>query len=30
MTRHGNPKLGTDDIADSIVVALAGIKNTTN
>ena len=30
MTRHGNPKPGTDDIADSIVVALAGIKNTTN
>ena len=30
MTRHGNPKPGTDDIADAIVVALAGInqKNT--
>jgi len=26
MTRHGNPKPGTDDIADAIVVGLAGIK----
>tara|TARA_R100000808_G_C2074363_1_gene100612 strand:- start:239 stop:703 length:465 start_codon:yes stop_codon:yes gene_type:complete len=25
-TRHGNPKPGTDDRADSVVVALAGIK----
>jgi len=27
MTRHGNPKPGTDDIADAIVVALAGINS---
>ena len=26
MTRHGNPKPGTDDIADAIVIALAGIN----
>jgi len=26
-TRHGNPKPGTDDIADAIVVALAGINS---
>ena len=26
MTRYGNPKPGTDDIADAIVVALAGAK----
>ena len=25
-TRHGNPRPGTDDIADAIVVALAGIN----
>lgn len=25
-TRHGNPKPGTDDKADSVVIALAGIK----
>ena len=26
-TRHGNPRPGTDDIADAIVVALAGINS---
>ena len=26
MTRFGNPKPGTDDMADAIVVALAGIS----
>ena len=26
MTRHGNPRPGTDDIADAVVVGLAGIK----
>ena len=26
MTRYGNPKPGTDDIADAIVVALAGLN----
>ena len=25
MTRHGNPQPGTDDIADAIVVAYAGV-----
>jgi|TARA_R100000081_G_C4786897_1_gene155158 Holliday junction resolvasome RuvABC endonuclease subunit len=26
LTRHGNPKPGTDDKADAVVVALAGLK----
>jgi Holliday junction resolvasome RuvABC endonuclease subunit len=26
LTRHGNPKPGTDDMADSIVIARAGLK----
>ena len=26
LTRYGNPKPGTDDMADAIVVALAGLK----
>ena len=26
ITRHGNPKPGTDDMADAIIVALAGIR----
>ena len=26
-TRHGNPRPGTDDIADAVVVALAGINS---
>jgi Holliday junction resolvasome RuvABC endonuclease subunit len=26
LTRHGNPKPGTDDMADAIVVALAGLN----
>jgi len=26
-TRHGNPKPGTDDKADAVVIALAGLKN---
>ena len=26
-TRHGNPKPGTDDKADSVVIANAGLKN---
>ena len=30
LTRHGNPKLGTDDRADSVVIARAGIINLTN
>ena len=25
LTRHGNPKPGTDDMADSVIVALSGI-----
>jgi hypothetical protein len=25
LTRHGNPKPGTDDRADSVVIALAGL-----
>jgi hypothetical protein len=26
LTRYGNPKPGTDDMCDAIVVALAGLK----
>ena len=26
ITRHGNPQPGTDDIADAIVVAYAGVS----
>ena len=29
-TRHGNPKPGTDDKADAVVIALAGLKNIEN
>lgn len=29
-TRHGNPKPGTDDKADAVVIALAGLKNLEN
>ena len=29
LTRYGNPKPGTDDMADAIIVGLAGIKNNT-
>jgi hypothetical protein len=25
-TRHGNPKPGTDDMADAVVIALAGLS----
>ncbi len=29
-TRHGNPKPGTDDKCDAVVIALAGLKNIEN